>query len=104
MQIIGRITGIKYKPYLCRDLKTIASNQFDINSAPTTCLLLDNQNTFAISKWVSPKGSVRSSDSPNCVDNFLIENNFSENQKRFINTLFQEAIANNFIVTIAHSQ
>ena len=50
------------------------------------------------------KGSVRSSDSANCVDNFLTENNFSENQKRFINTLFQEAVANNFIVTIAYSQ
>ncbi len=55
MNIIGKITGIKYKVLLADDLKEIDIENFDINDAPSACLLADNNHTFAVSKWVSPK-------------------------------------------------
>ena len=55
MNIVGKITGIKYKVLLADDLKEIDIESFDINDAPSACLLADNNHTFAISKWVSPK-------------------------------------------------
>jgi len=55
MNIKGKITGIKYKVILSDDLKDVDIKKFDINDAPSACLLKDNNHTFAISKWVSPK-------------------------------------------------
>ncbi len=55
MNILGEITGIKYKVLLSENLKEIDLVNFDINEMPTSCLVNNNQNTFAISKWVSPK-------------------------------------------------
>ncbi len=55
MNIIGKITGIKYKVLLSEDLKEVAIKDFDINEIPSACLLNHNKHTFAISKWVSPK-------------------------------------------------
>ncbi len=55
MNIVGKITGIKYKVLLTEDLKEVAIKNFDINEIPSACLLNDNKHTFAISKWVSPK-------------------------------------------------
>lgn len=55
MNIIGKITGIKYKILLKEDLNEIAIHNFDINKIPSACLLNDNKHIFAISKWVSPK-------------------------------------------------
>lgn len=55
MNIVGKITGIKYKVLLSENLKEIDLINFDINEIPTSCLVNNNQNTFAISKWVSPK-------------------------------------------------
>ncbi len=55
MNIAGKITGIKYKVLLADDLKEIDIEDFDINDAPSACLLADNNHTFAFSKWVSPK-------------------------------------------------
>lgn len=57
MNIIGKITGIKYKVLLSEDLKEVAIKDFDINEIPSSCLVTNNKNTFAISKWVSPKRS-----------------------------------------------
>ena len=57
MNIIGKITGIKYKVLLSEDLKEVAIKDFDINETPSSCLVTNNKNTFAISKWVSPKRS-----------------------------------------------
>ena len=57
MNIIGKITGIKYKVLLSEDLKEVAIKDFDINETPSCCLVTNNKNTFAISKWVSPKRS-----------------------------------------------
>ncbi len=55
MNIVGKITGIKYQVLLTEDLKEISIKDFDINEMPSVCLLNDNKHTFAISKWVSPK-------------------------------------------------
>ena len=55
MNIVGKITGIKYKVLLTDDLKEINIEDFDINSVPSSCLLIDNNHSFAVSKWVSPK-------------------------------------------------
>ena len=55
MNIFGKITGIRYKIFFDENLKEVDINNFDINSAPSSCLLKDNNYNFAISKWVSPK-------------------------------------------------
>ena len=55
MDIIGKITGIKYQVLFTEDLKEVKVNNFDINQMPSCCLLTSNNHTFAISKWVSPK-------------------------------------------------
>ena len=55
MNIVGKITGIKYKVLLTEDLKEVEIKNFDINEMPSSCLLTDNKHSFAISKWVSPK-------------------------------------------------
>ncbi len=55
MNIVGKITGLKYKILLSDELKEIDAKDFDINEVPSACLVTDDQNIFAISKWVSPK-------------------------------------------------
>jgi hypothetical protein len=57
MNIIGKITGIKYKVLLAEDLLTVAMGKFNINRMPSFCLLKDKTHAYAISKWVSPKRS-----------------------------------------------
>ena len=55
MNITGKIKGIQYKVLFSEDLQEIALNIFEINKAPSSCLINENKHTFAISKWVSPK-------------------------------------------------
>jgi hypothetical protein len=55
MEIIAKITGIKYKIYVNKELKKISLSEFDINVLPASFILEDKNSTFAISKWVSPK-------------------------------------------------
>jgi hypothetical protein len=55
MDIIGKITGIKYQVLFTENLKDLKIKGFDINEMPSSCLLSSNKHTFAISKWVSPK-------------------------------------------------
>jgi len=55
MNIKGKITGIKYKVSLVETLKTIDIKDFNINESPAFCLVKDKNNSFAVSKWVSPK-------------------------------------------------
>lgn len=55
MNITGRITGLKYKILLAEKLKEINIKEFNINEAPSACLIRDDQNIFAVSKWISPK-------------------------------------------------
>lgn len=55
MEIVGKITGIKYKIFLNSELKQFDLKNFNINAVPATCLLINKKSIFAISKWVSPK-------------------------------------------------
>lgn len=55
MNITGRITGLTYKQTSSEELKHVDVNDFDINNVAAYCLLKDKQQTFGISKWVSPK-------------------------------------------------
>ncbi|GHT25234.1 hypothetical protein AGMMS49953_09720 [Endomicrobiia bacterium] len=55
MDITGKIKGIKYKKALEKNLTKFNLKNFDIDSSPSSSLIFDGQNLFAISKWVSPK-------------------------------------------------
>lgn len=44
MDIKGQITGIKYQLILNKDLKEIEKNNFNINDAPTSCIVKDKSN------------------------------------------------------------
>lgn len=55
MNITGRITGITYKISLAENLQKIRIEEFDVNNAPSACVIKDGTYTFAVSKWVSPK-------------------------------------------------
>lgn len=49
------IEGIQYQSFLYNDLITFDVSSFNINSAPSSCIVRNDMNEFAISKWVSPK-------------------------------------------------
>jgi hypothetical protein len=55
MNIIGKITGIKYKVVFSENLKKFDIRNLDINEAPSACVITDKKHSFAISKWISPK-------------------------------------------------
>ncbi len=56
MEIKAQIVeGIKYKPILKCHLNEVLFDEFDINSAKSSSLVLFGQNRFGLSKWVSPK-------------------------------------------------
>ena len=56
MEIKAQIVeGVKYKPILKCALTEISIEDFNINSAKSSCLISVKQNRFAVSRWVSPK-------------------------------------------------
>lgn len=55
MEIIATIEKIEYEALLPETLESFELSAFDINDAPTSCLITDKKVSFAISKWVSPK-------------------------------------------------
>ncbi|HET55196.1 MAG TPA: hypothetical protein ENN33_08255 [Ignavibacteria bacterium] len=55
MDIYAEIKGIKYSPYNTPKLKEQQFDLFDINNCPANCIVSDDNFTFSISKWVSPK-------------------------------------------------
>jgi len=55
MNITGKITGIKYKVSLAKELPTFNIGDFDVNNFPPAFIINDGRNSFAVSKWVSPK-------------------------------------------------
>ena len=57
MNISAKITGIKYTPLLCRDLKPFGIENLDIALAKSATFILrvDRSNEFAVSRWVSAK-------------------------------------------------
>ena len=55
MNIEGLITGIKYSVLLSEELQTVDFDKYNVNNVSSFCLLKDGKNSFAVSKWVSPK-------------------------------------------------
>jgi hypothetical protein len=56
MEINAKITGISYKPLLCKDLLSYDKNNFESALNREAAFLLNlNGNSFAVSSWVSPK-------------------------------------------------
>jgi hypothetical protein len=57
VEIKARITGIKYSPLLApvSGLKKFAYPKFDINNSPASCIIVYNNSSFGVSKWVTPK-------------------------------------------------
>jgi len=55
MEVKGQIIGIKYKIVLAENLKEFDIKKFNINKVPSSCLVKDDNQSIAISKWVSPK-------------------------------------------------
>ncbi|PAX56524.1 hypothetical protein [Brunnivagina elsteri] len=54
-RIIAKIDDVRYQSFLTSQLNIININDFDINTTPTSCIVKDEINEIAISKWVSPK-------------------------------------------------
>lgn len=55
MEIKASIKKIHYTVKLAEQLRKIELTDFNINTAPSACLVTDGNLSFAISKWVSPK-------------------------------------------------
>jgi len=55
MDISAKITGIKYKVKFTNELHKVFIKDFDIHLEPTSCIVYNNKNEYAISRWVSPK-------------------------------------------------
>lgn len=55
MNITGKITGIKYKVFLEEELNKVEISSFDINEAPSSVIVKNKKQIYAVSKWVSPK-------------------------------------------------
>lgn len=55
MHLTATITGINYHPKLTKKLKEFSFQNFNINSLPSSCIVKDNEFSFGLSKWVSPK-------------------------------------------------
>jgi hypothetical protein len=55
MQITAIITGIRYKIKLASNLKAFELDDFNINELPASCIVRDDNFSFGLSKWVSPK-------------------------------------------------
>ncbi|MCK4664021.1 MAG: hypothetical protein KAT68_14225 [Bacteroidales bacterium] len=55
MQITAKITGIEYQIELTNNLKAFGFKDFDINELPSSCIIKNDNFSFGLSKWVSPK-------------------------------------------------
>ena len=57
MDLSAKIKGIKYKPFLCRDLEIFEFNDLEkaLTSAASFILKINKENKVAISWWVSAK-------------------------------------------------
>jgi hypothetical protein len=55
MLIKAKITGLEYKIKFADKLKSFTFNDFEINELPASCIIKDENFSFGLSKWVSPK-------------------------------------------------
>jgi len=55
MDITATITGITYQPLLAKKLKEYDIDTFDVNRCPKSCLIINDNQLFSLSKWISPK-------------------------------------------------
>jgi len=57
MDLLAKITGIKYKPFLCRQLNIYPLEELNkaLSKDATFILNIDSKNQIAISWWVSAK-------------------------------------------------
>ena len=55
MHVTAKITGIEYQIKLASRLKVFDFIDFDINELPASCIMKDDNFSFGLSKWVSPK-------------------------------------------------
>ena len=55
MEIKATIEKIEYESFLKETLQNFDLTTFNINDAPTACLINYKNTNFAVSKWVSPK-------------------------------------------------
>ena len=49
------INGIEYQAVINQKMNFVNLVAFDINDAPSSCIIQNGLNEIAISKWVSPK-------------------------------------------------
>jgi hypothetical protein len=57
MDISAKITGIKYTPFLCKELYTFSLMNFEeaLSKKAAFILKINGKDKFAISRWVSAK-------------------------------------------------
>ncbi|HED07768.1 MAG TPA: hypothetical protein ENI57_06620 [Ignavibacteria bacterium] len=55
MNITAKITGIEYQVKLANELEVFEFSYFEINDLPASCIIKNNNFSFGLSKWVSPK-------------------------------------------------
>lgn len=55
MDIVGKITGVKYRVLYSSSLEEFKISNIDINTAPSSFILNNKKSKYAVSKWVSPK-------------------------------------------------
>ena len=55
MQITAKITGIEYQIKLASKLKVFDFKDFEISNLHASCIVKDDNFSFGLSKWVSPK-------------------------------------------------
>jgi hypothetical protein len=96
--------------------KSLLSSVGDIKDGLLKMILFSNLTDVMVGKktmaseavlvFTSPviKGSVHSKDSDKVINAFLEQNKFTAKRRKLINTLFNEANKNNFIVEIRYSQ
>ena len=54
-EITGEISNIKYKQFLTDKLRTYKPENFDVNKTHGAFLFAKNNQTIAVSRWISPK-------------------------------------------------
>lgn len=116
MEIFAEITGLKYKPFLCRKFRRSDFFHFkkdELKEAlkrKSFILKFNNNESIALSRWVSPKRT-RSYPYAAVYDTFgftgkiatiipVIISSLTDRQKSFFEKLKKEARENNFKIKI----